>query len=797
MIDKIIELEKDWDVIPTIGDKDVKDLIIKNNGIKALEEFIFRKNTGSFLLSGQRGSGKTTSAINILNKVNKDECMIIYLDAIYIEAVSGKNNDYSNNMLQILRQLIRTLKRELIKNDYEISAKIEELCDDLNSTEIEWVNRSLLSITKNANYGLGGSFSGDINQHPLKVKVSTEAKIKHSKKEKNENLKLNKTVGFSIEGLADNFSQFIKDIESGKLKRNKIKKEIFGKKIPFIKVKNNKVKIKKVIFVFDELDVYDEKSKDILETLKKFKNLFSLSKAQFVFIVGETTYSEVLNNDKFKTLFTEKYFLSKPQGDDMEKFLDDVIKNKKQIEENIIWKQLKWFIISSSEHNFYQFIQQIRSYTVYDFDNKKLNINIKELLPQEKIQASIHYALNEIYKKHINDRSHSHYDNILFNELISIENNFLDWLHNKTDINIKLTLYTDSSVSRAEDISKIRNAKIAYLKYLYLLSNITPPDGFCENTDEIKIDWQALSIGLIDFEKIMKGIVGPVTVDENNLLKTTEKVKTKIKDYLNFYQIDTKSKTELSELVKDISELFGFNYSEENMVSIDETVKQIKDDFFYNRNLEKTKSVLELINNFDELINNFEYSEQNKYILKKDWGDVKTDETINEIILGSDSSHGNRLLSRTTIYIPQKIDNKNFEITYKVKIKDESLINFLINTKYTGSEIEDEFYMVRVDNRKETTMYSILFKPESDLKWNFITNNPLGVISKIKKNEWISIKIIISNNKITLFKNKRNKFIEIVSFNDLTQSIKSFGFANELEKESEIVEIKDLSIKSL
>jgi len=785
VISKNIEIKKDWDVSFPIGDKHDKSPIVESKCMQALREFVFRKNTGSFLLSGQRGSGKTTSVTHIFNKIKKDSYLVISLNAMYIEAVSG--DDYCHSLLQILRQLIRTLMKELIEKNYKISPEIMELNKDLLSTEVEWTNKSSLLRGKETMGNLSGSFSGDVKQLPIDLGVSGKAGVSKYKKKQTDVVKLNKTVGFSIEGLTDSFSQIIDDIEKGKLKINGVKRKLFGL-IPR-PVKDVEGTIDKVIFIFDELDLYDDKPEDILEILKKFKNLFTLSKAQFIFIVGEKTFEEVLKDSKFRTLFTEKYFLPKPQGDFLSKFLDSIVKNKEQVERNIEWEQLKWLIISFSEHNFHQLVQQVRSYTNYDCRKNKVKINIEKLSFQDGVQASAHYALNEIYKHHINNRSYRHCDNILFNELMSIEKNFLDWLHNKKDSPISLTPPSSSSVSRVEIRSKIRNAKISYLRYLYLLANTPIAVNFGEGVEEVKVNWSVLSLGLADFKTVMKGVSGPATANEYSLLKTIDKITDKLKTYLNFYKINIESEIKFHDLIRRASKVFGFNYSEEHLTSIEKTVQQINKKLLYERNLEETTSALGLIKNLDEEISKYNYLDQRDYIIKTDWGDVSIDESTSEIKLGVDPAHGNKLLSRFTIYTP-KVEKKPLEIFYKVKIKQNSLINFLVNTKYLGFEKDDEFYMARVDSRENTSSYSLLLKPEGNPNWKVESNAPFADVSRIKVDSWVDIKVSIFKNKITLSRKAKRNFTKLVDCS-LTKTIKTFGFANELGE----VEIKDIRFK--
>jgi hypothetical protein len=82
------------------------------------------------------------------------------------------------------------------------------------------------------------------------------------------------------------------------------------------------------VYVIDEVDKVAE-----IDELLQFKGLFTLSQAIFIFIAGEEVYSHGLADGMLNaggrknayTAFTSRYFVSRPQWNDLRRYLDDVL----------------------------------------------------------------------------------------------------------------------------------------------------------------------------------------------------------------------------------------------------------------------------------------------------------------------------------------------------------------------------------------------------------------------------------------------------------------------------------------
>lgn len=65
---KDLFLVEDWDHQPKIGDSKIGHHILRIKEHSILMDFLTRRNEGSFLLCGHRGTGKTSSLFSAINE---------------------------------------------------------------------------------------------------------------------------------------------------------------------------------------------------------------------------------------------------------------------------------------------------------------------------------------------------------------------------------------------------------------------------------------------------------------------------------------------------------------------------------------------------------------------------------------------------------------------------------------------------------------------------------------------------------------------------------------------------------
>jgi Cdc6-like AAA superfamily ATPase len=133
------------------------------------------------------------------------------------------------------------------------------------------------------------------------------------------------------------------------------------------------------VYVIDELDKIDVQQ--VIDVLKFFKNLFTLSGAVFIFVGGEEIARRfepvqpsdgshadsedapegVLYRPKEYTYFTSQYFLARPESQDLRKFLDEIMALSSEGEsESRLLDSLKTLLIFEARGDFFDLLQRIR-----------------------------------------------------------------------------------------------------------------------------------------------------------------------------------------------------------------------------------------------------------------------------------------------------------------------------------------------------------------------------------------------------------------------------------------------------
>lgn len=788
-------LKNYWDnAIGWYKNEDQKAIFIENEGLNQILEFISRKNSGSLLVSGQMGSGKTSTVIKAIRESkDKDGIFPVYLNALHLEAVSDKGQGSFLGMMQVLKQLVKALAYELERKNLPKPKQLQLLLTDINATELIWRKKT----TTSKGFTTSGGFEVEAPMGPVaSLKGDLEALYGKNYEEE----RVVEKIGLTIEDIIEKFSEFIGVLEEiGPKLTIELRKQI-GEMGIYFKLEKKKTvsvsrkKARKIVFVIDELDFYDKQKErtvgpgEILDAIKKFKNLFTLSNAQFIFIVGKNTYEKSIEDDAYKTLFSERVFLAKPDGQQLLNYLSEILERKVSRGLENLWEKQKWLMITKSKHNFFDLVQNIKSEAIFDKEKKKSYINLSNLSGSDSLLIVIHFALNEVYKHHLQNPVYRHFDEFLFDQLYEIEENFKFWIHGEGLKPVALTIEVGNNKIPIRTRGAARSAKKSMIRYLFRLANQEPPQEL-ENPDQpnITIPWDQLQKSLT-FDKVRRGVEGPVTDEDKELFKKTHDATQKIKDVLGVASVAVTS-GELKALLNQFAESFNVSLPGAQIKEIENAKNNIESKPFYNRTLQESKTALEAMKTVEQILDKIKTINK-KIVFRVDWGSVVLDEKGKIIHLEIDASHGNKLLTRITLFPKKQLAN-GFELSFEIRLSESSLLNTLIGTKGVKTEVEDEFYMLRLDTRgsTETVGDGILLKPENNPNWQYIDGKGVSRTST-KSNRWLKVRAICKKNNLVFSKKVGRKFVKIASLK-VEKPPLYIGFGNELG----VVEIKNLNIK--
>lgn len=758
--------------------------------ISRIRDFLLRKNQGSLLISGQKGCGKTSLVIKCLKEISKENprFLPIYLNALRLEAICQKNNEYEFlDCVYLLKQLIKSLSRELDKNEIPIPSSLKDLCKDIDATELILRYKSSSSAGIKGETGLGVKV-------PLWSVLNIKSELATIYGKEWDEEKIYEKTGLSIEDLIHGFSNVISEIESTSLDDNhgpsnekalnflrsvwqKIQKandkQKSGDTTANLPSKKSKIKI---VFTIDELDFFDNQNdqnknpKMVLDAIKKFKNLFTLSSAQFIFIVGENTYRDSLDPKTYKTLFTERIFLPQPSGTELSQFMDNILDQNLANGQKLKWEKQKSFMIWKAKHNFYNLVEQIKNISITD-GNERIYALVKELNPTENFISALHRASDVIYKHYFHEPIEWQWNEAILEELCSVINDYQLWVAttNKSTIHISMTSLSSGLDNTPKDKTAILGSKHTFIRYIYRLCEQEIPDNF-ESQDSFHIPWEQLQN--LKFETI--GLVrGAVTSEDKELENRVKELTLALKLLLRL--LGKSYNTTLSDLFDKIESLdLGITFPTEQILLIQKVADSVSNTEIWNRSQQDTKKALESLGIIEEMLSPIVIFKT--LIFRNHYGKLKKNDVL---VLGDDNSHGHRLYTRASI-----IGLKNINISrinFDIELQNQnSIFNLLLDTEKFQDEVNSSFYMFRLDARMpdEDKGEGILFKTFGVPDWNYI-DGKVGRRLNNTTNSLIKARVIIKTQQIIFERIIGTKYKEIARI-DNNKKITGIAVSNEI-----------------
>lgn len=490
-----LTLKKDWDY-PPHPKKEQGHFVGRKAEIDRLVNNLLRKNSGSILVSGDRGVGKTSLVYKAIQDVRKEKTKTIsvILNASQLEVTSKDGESSQQPQEKIIKNLIRRFYTAIKDENLNAitSTKIGDLYKKAVATKSETIERTsvidaeseeeLTAIKKeleipvsniktiiaslcaaiavllqfnplfSEDYEVANKIFPLLALFPLPILFLyswTRQRIKTTEK------KLKKTVDeyYKVDG---NIGNLEFDFEE-------VLENIHGEEY-------------KIIFVIDELDKIKEEQ--VIEIIKSFKNLFNLSSSIFILITGKEIFDKIEQSKEARTvdytLFTHKLFLSRPSFIDTENFIDEIIEepNIEVFNKDQRYKDFKNYLCFRAKSDFFDLYSVIRDFII-DFDKEyHPQITLPELSTNELMESRLQKAMGQIYDLYKSEMpSRWHENEILLSKFYS----FLDNLLQKM-VNAKLEdIFKDNTQLEAE-------GKRSLCKYLARLGAL------------IKIDQQTKTI---------------------------------------------------------------------------------------------------------------------------------------------------------------------------------------------------------------------------------------------------------------------------------------------------------------
>lgn len=419
-----IILKEDWDIpLRLYNPEGLKEgyFVGRNKETSALTNEIIRKNSGSIIVCGHRGVGKTSlvyKAIRSAKDKNRNIVPIL-VNASQLELNPNSENINPKNILvNLIRRIYSTVEFQFPDLDLnsDMKSRIEGLYSKAVASDFKCLEvlSETHAVVKEINNEKGIEIS--INEKTVNtiLLISFLSAVVFEFVDLTVNASINKFIpvlfAFPIPyALCIYYKNKVSSIESDKKGKQKQKTYSFDNNVGNLEydlecVQRDLAPKHKLVYVIDELDKL--KKENICDMFNTFKNLFTLSDALFIFICGEEIYNK-LNGQGSNTIrpvtytyFSSKYFIPRPGMNDLDCFFDTIIDESTEIPSSDLMI-LKKALCFESKGDFFDLKAYIKDRIVdFDDDNRPIiNYEVNEIDVQKaRFQTMITALFEDKYK---------------------------------------------------------------------------------------------------------------------------------------------------------------------------------------------------------------------------------------------------------------------------------------------------------------------------------------------------------------------------------------------------------------
>jgi hypothetical protein len=423
-----LTLKSDWDYPPHFT-KEQGHFVGRRRELGKLLDSLLRKDSGSILVSGNRGVGKTAvvfKAVQQLRKL-KPETIAVVLNISQLDVDTGQPESKSPSMesrksviTNLIRRLYATVASDqkltgaMTRSGLDVLYKkavakdaVKQEVMDTEAFQQESVSRQVVreiqvpakavALTLSAFISLFlalnpilpsvGAMQALNQALPVAIALLGAFVMLHSWKRVEERQAVKKRVLKASEYYA--FDANLGNLEAD-LERTLDELATLGHK---------------VVFCIDELDKM-ESSRLAVEIIKSFKSLFTLSSAMFILITGKEIFDEIEKTRPERTtdytLFTQRVFVPRPTFEDLETFIDEIVEepDKHIFEKDERYHDFRNHVCFLAKSDFFDLYDVIRDH-IHDFDSiHRPRVLVPTPSVTDVVSCRLQKAMGQIYGLH-------------------------------------------------------------------------------------------------------------------------------------------------------------------------------------------------------------------------------------------------------------------------------------------------------------------------------------------------------------------------------------------------------------
>jgi|GEM_PF-3197542 hypothetical protein len=424
-----LALKKDWDYFPHY-EKPQGHFVGRIEEKNKLENWFLRREKGCLLVSGERGVGKTALVYEALYKTSQKDKRIIPVlinaSQLIIEESLSENKEVLEISAEKLEEkiIVNLIRRLYTASRSKLQGDLKERLGKLYQKAICGKSeiRQEIKLEKESKQEaegqqeIKGTCSVDMDKvqnflSSLGIVLGMFFFMSATKGNTLLNVALGSLAFLLPKELSYKFFKKVTNIRAIKAKNTIEELYITDKSISNLEydlyafldeISSSKDNFK-IIFIIDEMDkIKDTERVKITDIIKTFKNLFTLSSGLFVFIAGKEIYDTVEKSKEQReiayTFFNDKIFITRPNFEDLEKYIDEIIDEpKEKFIDDKIYHDFRNLLCYQSKSDFFELHFRLRDYIKgYDQEDRPL-LSVVALDTVEKFHANMQKALGQIY----------------------------------------------------------------------------------------------------------------------------------------------------------------------------------------------------------------------------------------------------------------------------------------------------------------------------------------------------------------------------------------------------------------
>ena len=377
-----VTLRQDWDYQPRLG-RARGHHASRREEQEAIVDFVARRDEGSLLVVGRRGSGKTSLVIAAVNKAARGMPRGKTLVPVPVKATSMEPNGLADKK-QLLVSLIRSLQREVPAGRRARSLRrgVNRLHENATATEKSRVRSNSKTLSVSLNYGtipsyalvvilavFGGDWLGQYWWVPAALAAAPLIVLAGSWGAR-ERLVVSSRHDYGFADIQREFEQVLQDCSA----------------------------THKIVFVLDEFDKVEEKQ-TVAGIMAPMKMLINQGGALYILITSpDKTVDLERRQDINYTVFSETLFVKRSLFDEMETFIDSIVEERSAGLTDNQYADFKYHLCYRAKADFFDLHRAVcdrRART----DDRRRPVLDATLNGRERTAANLQRAIKYVYER--------------------------------------------------------------------------------------------------------------------------------------------------------------------------------------------------------------------------------------------------------------------------------------------------------------------------------------------------------------------------------------------------------------